>query len=338
MKEAMFYKADEGTTVQCHLCPHQCRIKEGDTGTCMVRKNIEGKLYSLVYGKTIAEHLDPIEKKPIFHYFPGSYSYSIATIGCNFKCQFCQNHDISQYLRNSGESLPGKSSSVEDIVEAAARKQSKSISYTYTEPTIFFEYAYDICRRAKEKDIGNVFVSNGYISPEAITEISPYLDAINIDLKNFNDNTYKKINGGRLQPVLDAIAKYKERGVWVEVTTLIVPGLNDSEKELKEIANFLAQIDPDIPWHVSRFYPNYKMSDSNPTPMETMKLALQIGKEKGLNFIYSGNVPGWDSENTYCPQCGKLLIDRFGFHHTKNFIEKDRCPSCHKAIPGLGMS
>lgn len=338
MKEAMFYKADQGAAVQCYLCPHQCRIKEGEVGTCMVRKNIKGKLYSLVYGKTIAEHLDPIEKKPIFHYFPGSHSYSIATIGCNFKCQFCQNHDISQYFRNGGESLPGKSTSVEEIVEAAVRTQSQSISYTYTEPTIFFEYAFDISRRAKEKEIGNVFVSNGYISSDAIIEISPYLDAINIDLKNFNDNTYKKINGGRLKPVLDAIVKYKEREVWVEVTTLIVPGLNDSEKELRDIAHFLSKTDPDIPWHVSRFYPNYKMSDSNPTPMEMMKLALQIGKEEGLNFIYSGNVPGWDSENTYCPQCGKLLIERLGFSSVENFIEKDRCPSCHRMIPGLGMS
>jgi pyruvate formate lyase activating enzyme len=338
MQEAMFYKTEKAGELQCFLCPHQCRIKDGKVGSCKVRKNIGGKLYSLVYGKTIAENLDPIEKKPIFHYFPGSYSYSIATIGCNFKCHFCQNHDISQYLRNGGESLPGKSATVEEIVEAAIRTHSRSISYTYTEPTIYFEYAHDIAQKAKERGIGNVFVSNGYISPEAIKEISPYLDAINIDLKNFNDNTYKKINGGRLKPVLDAVVTYKEQGVWVEVTTLIVPGMNDSEKEIREIAHFLAGVDPDLPWHVSRFYPNYKMPDSNPTPMETMKLALRVGKEEGLNFIYSGNVPGWESENTYCPRCGKLLIERLGFQRVQNRIQDNRCPSCQRTIPGLGIS
>lgn len=338
MKEAMFYNAEGGAETQCYLCPHQCRIKEGNVGTCMVRKNINGKLYSLVYGKTIAEHLDPIEKKPIFHYFPGSYSYSIATIGCNFKCHFCQNHDISQYVRNGGESLPGKSASVKEIVEQAVASQSRSISYTYTEPTIFFEYAYDISRKAKEHGIGNVFVSNGYISPDAIKEIAPYLDAINIDLKNFNDNTYKNINGGRLKPVLDSIVHYKEQGVWVEVTTLIVPGLNDSEEELRSIAHFLSNVDPDLPWHVSRFYPNYKMPDSIPTPIEKIKLALRVGKEEGLNFLYSGNVPGWESENTYCPDCGRLLIERLGFRSVQNSIQKDRCPSCQRIIPGRGMS
>ncbi|MEW5807300.1 MAG: AmmeMemoRadiSam system radical SAM enzyme [Acidobacteriota bacterium] len=334
----MFYKLDRDSSVRCFLCPHNCRINDGDVGTCMVRRNFSGKLHSLVYGKVIAEHVDPIEKKPIFHYYPGSYAYSIATIGCNFKCSFCQNHDISQYLRNGGESLPGRPASPEDIVKAAMDSGCRSISYTYTEPTIFFEFAYDTARMAKAKGIGNNFVSNGYISLDAIETISPYLDAINIDLKNFNDETYKKINGGRLQPVLDAITKYKERGVWVEVTTLIVPGMNDSEEELREIARFLVKTDPNIPWHVSRFYPNYKMFDRNATPFEKIKKALQIGKEEGLNFVYSGNVPGWDSENTYCTACGTILIERFGFQSAESFIKWDRCPTCRKEVPGIGLS
>ena len=338
MKEAMFFKQeDKNKTVRCHLCPHRCRIRDGKVGICMVRKNENGKLYSLVYGKLIAEHRDPIEKKPIFHYFPGSYSYSIATIGCNFNCEFCQNHDISQYLRDGGSSLPGHLSTPEKVVAAAVNTGCGSISYTYTEPTIFFEFAYDTARKAKEKNIGNVFVSNGYISAEAIETIAPFLDAINIDLKNFNDETYKKINGGRLQPVLDAIVEYREKNVWVEVTTLIVPGMNDSDEEIRAIARFLAKTDPDIPWHVSRFYPNYKMHDRSVTPLEKIKKALEIGKDEGLNFIYSGNVPSWDSENTLCPGCGKILIERFGFQSAESFIKENKCPFCKRIIPGVGL-
>ncbi len=338
MKEAMLYEQeDDKITVRCRLCPHQCRIKDGDVGTCMVRRNRRGTLYSIVYGKLIAEHLDPIEKKPIFHYYPGSFSYSIATVGCNFKCSFCQNHDISQYLRNGGQILPGRLATPEEIVSAASSAGCRSVSYTYTEPTIFFELAYDVSRKAKEKGMGNVFVSNGYTSPEAIQTIAPFLDAINIDLKNFSDETYKRVNGGRLQPVLDAIEKYRSEGVWVEVTTLIVPGMNDTEEELKEIARFLAGIDPDIPWHVSRFYPNYRMNNRGATSLEKMKRALEIGKEQGLHFVYSGNVPGWESENTFCPGCGNLLIERFGFQSANNFIRANACPSCKRVVPGIGL-
>ncbi len=338
MKEAMLYELeDDKRTVRCSLCPHRCRIKDGDVGSCMVRRNKGGTLYSMVYGRLIAEHLDPIEKKPVFHYYPGSFSYSIATVGCNFKCSFCQNHDISQYLRNGGQLLPGRSVTPEEIASAAYSAGCRSVSYTYTEPTIFLEFAYDVSRRAKEKGMGNVFVSNGYTSPDAIETIAPFLDAINIDLKNFNDDTYKRVNGGRLQPVLDAIGKYRSEGVWVEVTTLIVPGMNDSEDELKAIARFLADTDPDIPWHVSRFYPNYRMNDRGATPLEKMKRAIEIGKEQGLHFVYSGNVPGWESENTFCPECGDLLIERFGFQSASNVIRESRCPSCKREIPGIGL-
>ena len=270
---------------------------------CGVRERKDDKIVSLVYGRIVAEHIDPIEKKPLFHVLPGSLSYSIATLGCNFRCLHCQNASISQVSRDMDVTRSGVAREPEEIVAAAHAGGCRSISYTYVEPTIFFEFAYDCCVLGKAKGLKNIFVSNGYMSDTAINMLAPFVDAINIDLKSFSDSFYKKVCGARLAPVLSSIARLKELGVWVEVTTLVIPGKNDSEKELTEIASFLAGVDPVIPWHVSGFYPSYKMSDVPPTGSKILARARQIGLEQGLQYVYAGNRPGSGGENTLCPSC-----------------------------------
>lgn len=330
----MLYEKLSSTDVRCRLCGHNCAIKEGQRGICAVRENREGKLYSLVYGKVISMNIDPIEKKPLFHFLPGSTSLSIATVGCNFRCKHCQNYEISQFPRERNFSIPGKNVSVEDIVDTAAQNHCKSISYTYTEPTIFFEFAYDCARAAREKGIMNVFVSNGYTGPEATRLVAPYLSANNIDLKG-SDKFYREICGARLQPVKETIRLMKELGVWVEVTTLIIPDLNDSEKDLTDIAEFICSVDPAIPWHVSQFYPTYQLLDKPRTPLEKLKLARDIGHRSGLKFVYEGNVPGKGGENTACPQCKEILITRFGYRVIENKIKGGKCPKCGGLIEGV---
>jgi len=333
MKEALFYKKLDENKAGCFLCMHQCRINDGKRGICGVRENRGGMLYSLVYGKVIAMNIDPIEKKPLFHFMPASKSFSIATAGCNFKCLHCQNFDISQYPSSQGK-IPGEDVSPEQIVEAAEKAGCDSISYTYTEPTIFLEFAIDCARLAKEKNINNVFVSNGYSSPEAVKAIAPFLDAINIDLKG-DDDFYKKICGARLQPVLDTVKLMKDLGIWVEVTTLIIPSYNDSDKSLGEIADFIYSVDDSVPWHVSQFYPTYKILDIPRTPIETIRRAREIGLKKGLKYVYEGNVPGEGGENTYCPDCNELLIERLGYEVVLDKIRKGLCPSCKNNIGGI---
>jgi pyruvate formate lyase activating enzyme len=325
-KEAMLYARLEKQIVRCSLCAHRCTIKPGRRGICGVRENQEGTLYTLVYADAIAVHVDPIEKKPLFNFLPGSRSFSIATVGCNFHCRFCQNADISQAPRE-GVSLAGEELLPEQVVRAAKRYACDSIAYTYTEPTIFFEYAYDTAELAHEEGLKNIFVTNGYMTVEALEKIQPYLDAANVDLKSFDDGFYRRVCGARLQPVLETIEAMHQRGVWVEVTTLLIPGLNDSDQELEQIAQFLAGIDPDIPWHVSRFTPRYKMLDRTHTPGDTMDRAAEIGREAGLRYVYVGNVPGNMHENTYCPSCGAVAIGRIGYHTTLN-LEGNRCASC----------
>jgi pyruvate formate lyase activating enzyme len=325
-KEAMLYARLEKQIVRCSLCAHRCTIKPGRRGICGVRENQEGTLYTLVYADAIAVHVDPIEKKPLFNFLPGSRSFSIATVGCNFHCRFCQNADISQAPRE-GVSLAGEELLPEQVVRAAKRYACDSIAYTYTEPTIFFEYAYDTAELAHEEGLKNIFVTNGYMTVEALEKIQPYLDAANVDLKSFDDGFYRRVCGARLQPVLETIEAMHQRGVWVEVTTLLIPGLNDSDQELEQIAQFLAGIDPDIPWHVSRFTPRYKMLDRTHTPGDTMDRAAEIGREAGLRYVYVGNVPGNTHENTYCPSCGAVAIGRIGYHTTLN-LEGNRCASC----------
>lgn len=334
IKEAMLYRQLAGKRVECYLCSHFCQIADGKFGICGVRQNKEGKLYTHVFGEVIAAHVDPIEKKPLYHFLPGSTSFSIATIGCNFRCPFCQNWQISQASKRDEESPGGYRLTPEEIVSQAQAHHCLSISYTYTEPTIFFEYAYETSKLAKEAGLANNFVTNGYMSSEALETIKPYLDACNVDLKSFREEFYKKICRAHLSPVLDSIRLMKKLGIWVEVTTLIVPGLNDSPQELKQIAHFLSNLDPDIPWHISRFHPDYKYTDSRATPLETLRQAYSIGKKAGLNYIYIGNVLG-ESEDTICPNCHKILIQRQGYFIGKNKIKDSKCPFCGTQIAGV---
>jgi pyruvate formate lyase activating enzyme len=334
MKEALVYDKLNGADVKCRLCGHNCLIHAGQRGICAVRENREGTLYSLVYGKVISMNVDPVEKKPLFHFLPGSSSFSIATAGCNFRCKHCQNYEISQLPRERRFQIPGREMTPEAIVDAAVYNNCESISYTYTEPTIFFEFAFDCARLAREKGVKNFFVSNGYTGPDAVRLIAPFLDANNIDLKG-SDKFYREICGARLAPVKETIRLMKELGVWVEVTTLVIPDLNDSEKDLTDIAEFICSVSPGIPWHVSQFYPTYKLMDKPRTPVETLRGACDIGRRAGLKYVYVGNVPGEEGENTCCPSCEELLIRRVGYRILKNKIKEGSCPNCGTAIEGI---
>jgi len=331
-KEALLWNSLEGKSVHCFLCAHECRIAESGYGACGVRQNVEGILYTRVYGQVIAAHVDPVEKKPLYHFLPGSRSYSIATVGCNFKCGFCQNWQISQVSIHE-DVTPGNIVQPEEVVELAMENHSASISYTYTEPTIFFEYALDTAKLAKKAGIANVFVTNGYMTRQALDMIKPYLDAANVDLKSFNDANYHKNCKGRLQPVLETIAAMKELGIWLEVTTLIIPGENDSAEELGQIAGFLAGVDKDIPWHISRFHPDYRFLDHSATPLETLRMAREIGKDKGLRYIYLGNVP--EGANTYCYNCQQLVAERRYMGMEKSNLTNGLCPACGTEIKGI---
>ncbi|MHC1698539.1 MAG: AmmeMemoRadiSam system radical SAM enzyme [Geobacteraceae bacterium] len=336
MKEAMFFEKLAGLKVRCGLCRFRCLIADGRRGICGVRENREGVLYSLVYGKCVAEHVDPIEKKPLFHFLPGSFSFSVATMGCNFRCRHCQNHSISQPPREEGRIL-GMQLMPDEIVAKALAAGCRSISYTYTEPTIFFEYAYDTAVLAQRNGLKNIFVTNGYISEEALTFLRPYLDAANIDLKGFTESFYREVVGGAvLNEVLESIRLHKRLGIWLEITTLIIPGLNDSDEELTAIARFIAdEVGPDTPWHVSSFHPDYQMSDRSWTPLATVRRARQIGIAAGLRYVYEGNVPGDGGENTVCPGCHALLVTRSGFGVRGLAIRAGKCSSCDIEIAGI---
>lgn len=330
----MLYEKTGNSRVKCNLCGHHCKIEQNKRGICGVRENRSGILYSLVYGKLIAENVDPVEKKPLFHVYPGSKSFSIATVGCNFHCTFCQNHEISQMPRESGI-IPGMDISPSSVVERALRSGSRTISYTYTEPTIYFEFAYDIARIATEKGLKNVFVTNGFMTEEALETISPFLHAANVDLKSFSDDFYRKRCGAHLEPVLKSLKKMKELGIWVEVTTLLIPTLNDGDDELRQIAGFISSLGAETPWHISRFHPQYKMMAFSPTPGSSIHRAAEIGKKSGLKYVYSGNVPGDEGENTLCSHCGEHLIDRYGFYIRKLALKENRCPRCGTALEGI---
>ncbi len=328
MPEALLYERSPDNVVHCKLCSHRCSISENKKGVCHVRENRNGILYTLVYGRTIAQNVDPIEKKPLFHFHPGSVSFSIATPGCNFRCEWCQNADISQAPRER-DILTGAEASPEGIVSAAQRTGCHSIAYTYTEPTVFFEYVYDISRLAHKAGIANVWVSNGYMSGEMLEVLHPYLDAINVDLKAFRDETYRKYVGGRLQPVLDNLRKLRELGVFLEVTTLVIPGINDDEDELREAAGFISrELGVDTPWHISRFSPMYKMTYIPATPLKTLELARGIGVEVGLRYVYIGNVPGGGNENTSCFSCGRIVVERIGYQTKTVGLDGSRCGFC----------
>jgi len=335
MKEALFCrKADQGK-VKCGLCRFHCLIPDGHRGICGVRENMGGILYSLVYGKAIAEQVDPIEKKPLFHFLPGSLSFSVATVGCNFRCRHCQNYTISQ-AAVQGRPIMGSDLPPEEIVAKAVALGCRSISYTYTEPTVFFEYAYDTAVLAHRAGLKNVFVTNGYITPEALAFIRPYLDAANIDLKGFTEQFYREFVKASLSEVLDCIREYKRLGIWIEITTLIIPGLNDSDEELTAMARFIAdELGPGTPWHVSRFHPTYRLTDRPATPAATLRKARQAGLAAGLLHVYEGNVPGEGGENTVCPGCGERVITRYGFSIEASTVRDGCCPSCGRALEGI---
>lgn len=334
--EALLYDKLNDRDVRCRLCSHRCVIADGKRGLCRVRENRGGTLHTLVYGRLIARHVDPIEKKPLFHYLPGSLSYSVATVGCNLRCRFCQNADIAQLPADRGGTILGDETTPDEVVDAAERAGCRSISYTYTEPTIFFEFALATAHLVRQRGLRNVFVTNGYMTPEAIGVIAPVLDAANVDLKGFTQKYYKGICGADLEHVKSALVGLKSAGVFLEVTTLIVPGLNDDPGELAALAGFLVEgLGPDTPWHISRFHPTYRLTDRPPTPVETLHRAHEIGRAAGLRYVYVGNVPGDDGESTRCPGCGETLIERRGFRVAKMRITDGRCPECGTAIEGV---
>ena len=333
--EAMLYDKLDNGRVRCGICSHLCMIRPGERGLCSVRENRDGKLVSLVYPKLVAAGIDPIEKKPIFHFKPGSKAYSIATAGCNFKCDFCQNADIAQMDLADTRYIPGRHMNPQDIVDQAVEAGCESIAYTYTEPTVFFEVAFETARIAGSKGIGNVFVTNGYMSPKALEKILPFMDAANVDLKAFNDAFYRRYCGARLAPVTQTIETMKQAGVLVEVTTLLIPGLNDDPGELSDLAGYLAgTVGKDTPWHISRFHPCHRMTDRPVTPLSSMKTAWEAGKNAGLHYIYLGNVPGSGYENTLCHSCGALLIERHGYRIRSFFKQAPACPSCGTPCAG----
>jgi len=332
--DALLYEKEAEDRVKCGLCAHRCRIATGARGLCGVRENRAGTLVSLVYGALVAENVDPIEKKPLFHFLPGSLSFSIATAGCNFRCDFCQNHAISQLPRNE-ERIAGRRRTPEAVVELALRSGSKSIAYTYTEPTVYFEFARDTAGIAKEKGLRNVFVTNGFMTEEALKRAATWLDAANVDLKAFSDDFYAKRCGARLQPVLDSLRRMKEMGIWVEVTTLLIPGHNDSDEELRKIAGFIVSLGAETPWHISRFHPQYRMTDTASTPASAIHRAVRIGKSAGLRYVYCGNLPGDTGENTHCSGCGELLIGRYGFAIERLNLHGVVCPRCGTTLDGI---
>ncbi|MBL7106256.1 MAG: AmmeMemoRadiSam system radical SAM enzyme [Phycisphaerae bacterium] len=335
---AVLWQNEKENTIRCKLCSHRCLIPEDKLGFCSVRKNINSQLYSLNYDKVCAANPDPIEKKPLFHFQPGTQSFSIACIGCNFRCSFCQNWQISQAPIN-GTGIDGQPISPQQIIKSALAANCSSIAYTYTEPTIFMELCNDCGILAKENGLSNVFVSNGYETKEAVDFAKNWLDGINIDLKAFTDDYYKKLCKARLQPVLDTI-KYiaQETNIWMEITTLIIPGENDSNDELKQIADFIVNsAGPDTPWHISRFFPQYKYDKAPPTPLKTLENAAEIGRSAGLRYIYIGNIPSDQYQNTFCYKCGSLLIERTGYTVLSNNLKNSRCPDCDSHIAGYQL-
>ena len=334
MHEALLYQKRDDETVRCSLCRHYCVIAPGKAGRCRVRTNIDGTLYSLVYGRVVAEHIDPVEKKPLFHFLPGSSTYSIATVGCNFRCLNCQNYTIAQFDVAGGR-IPGELLTPEEVVRRAVQAGCRSISYTYTEPTIFFEYALDVARLACRAGLKNIFVSNGYITPEALDMIAPFLHAANIDLKGFTEEFYQRVTGAHLAGVLECLADYRKRGIWLEVTTLVIPAENDDQEQLEGIARFIAeQLGVNVPWHISRFFPQYRMTDHQATPPARLSEAVAAGQKAGLRYIYEGNLAG-GREDTCCPACGTPVIRRRGFEVVPADTMTGRCSSCTAEIAGV---
>lgn len=334
--EAKLYSKNSDGSVDCFLCRHRCHIGRGRLGICAVRENTDGTLETIYYGKPTAMAVDPIEKKPLYHFLPGSKSFSVATLGCNFQCPFCQNWDISQVADIRHRRSDIRHQTADSVANKAHETGCKTVAYTYSEPTVFFEYSYDIAKAAEKYDIKNVYVTNGFMTREMLDEFGPLLHAANIDLKAFNPKTYKTMMKGDLGGVLDSIRYMKELGIWIEITTLLVTEMNDGKDEVSQIAEFIADVGKEIPWHISRFHPAYKITDRHATSIETLEMAYAAGKDAGLRYIYVGNVPAGDKENTYCYNCGEELITRCGFSVESNKIGTgSKCPKCSSKIDGF---
>ena len=332
-REAMYYRQIGDGLVQCQLCPSHCPLSKGSRGLCRVRENRDGVLYTLVYGNPCAVHNDPIEKKPLFHFLPGTTALSIATAGCNLHCLYCQNWAISQVPPEETENI---ALPPEEVVRYALEAGSQTIAYTYSEPAIFYEYMLDTAKAARPKGLRNVVVSAGYIDPDPLRELCHAVDAIKIDLKGFNEEFYQEVCFGSLEPVLEAIKIVHEEGIYLEILNLMVPTLNDEEGELREMARWIVEkVGPDVPTHFSRFYPTYKLTNLPPTPVETLERARAIAIEEGINYAYIGNVPGHPGNNTYCSACGKVIIARMGFAVMENHIIDGKCEYCGTPIPGV---
>lgn len=335
MTEARLWKGLSDGRVQCRLCSHFCIVGDGEAGACGVRVNRGGALSTLVYDRVAALAVDPVEKKPLFHFLPGTLTLSFATMGCNLGCDFCQNHTLSQPPRD-GREPTGQAAKPDELVEAAVRRGCASISYTYSEPTVFFELMEDTARLGAEAGLRNVLVSNGFMSPECLDRLGPLGHAANIDLKSFSEAFYRDRCQARLGPVLDNLVRIRELGWWLEVTTLVIPGLNDSDEELTAIAGFIAHdLGPEVPWHVSRFHPDFRQTGVGPTPVATLERAWAIGRSVGLEHVYTGNVPGHDAESTRCPGCGEKVVDRRGFSVLRSTLREGACPRCGRALAGV---
>lgn len=359
-RRASYWESLSDGRIHCTLCPHGCRVPDGSLGACGVRVNRRGILYTLVYNRVVARQVDPIEKKPLFHFLPGSLTYSISTVGCALRCAFCQNWELSQWpkrrlphhvewesieepfgvcpqLARLGEAIPGEPVTPEEIVEAALTSGAASIAYTYAEPTVFFELARDTAALAREAGLRNVLVTSGFICEEPLRDLAPLLDAVNVDLKFFCEETYRRVSRARRDPVLEAIRIFHDLGVWTEITTLVVPGLNDSDGELRRMAGYIRSVGPEIPWHVSRFHPAFEMWDRPPTPLATLQRARELGLEAGLRYVYQGNAPGGTGEDTPCPACGAILLARTSFFLRANRVRGGCCPECGTPLDGVDL-
>ncbi|MDP8264308.1 MAG: AmmeMemoRadiSam system radical SAM enzyme [Candidatus Aceula lacicola] len=333
LKEALYWINLDDERIQCQLCPRRCILKDGQKGLCQARKNIKGKMYALTYGQPVALHVDPIEKKPLNHVYPGTKSFSLATAGCNLRCKFCQNWEIS---RLDAEKVDVEFVSPKKVVEMAKQSSSKTIAFTYTEPTIFFEYMLDIAKEAKKQNIDCVMHSAGFIQEKPLREIAKYIKAANIDLKGFSDEFYSTFIQGDLAVVLNTLKILKEEGVWLEITNLIIPGGNDSDEEILQLCQWIKDnLGKNTPIHFGRFFPMYKLTNLSPTPLSSLLRAYDIAKKVGLNFVYIGNIPQQIGEDTRCPRCGKMLIKRRGYTILENNLKEGKCPFCGEKIAGI---
>ncbi len=331
--ETMFYEKLDDLRIRCTLCPRKCEVADVERGYCGVRENRGGKYYSMVYGRLCSANVDPIEKKPLFHYLPGTKTLSIATAGCNIECKFCQNWQISQFRP---EQVPGEDVSPEEIVALAKRSASPTIAYTYSEPVIFYETMYDSARIGREKDVGSVIITNGYINKKPMVELCKHLTGIKIDLKAFTEKFYRDVCSGELKPVLEALVTAKEQGKHLEIVVLIIPTLNDSHEEVSDMCDWIQKnLGPDVPLHFTRFHAMYKIRNLPSTPVGTLEDCRKIAQDKGINFVYVGNVLGHEGEHTYCANCKKPVIKRFGYHILENKLKDGKCGYCNAVIPGI---